>query len=502
MKRKILFPLLLSILFGFGCTDLEEDIYQHIPQDKYPENEGQVVSLSVDAYSILSDLIDDWGFWFLFQEISSDGFTAPTRGGDWDDGGKWRVIHRHTWSDDADVVENMWEVLYDGVGRCNEILDVMGQMEQTDEIIKTMAEVETMRTFYYYLLMDNYGDVPYFTSFVDAPEQPYRLARESVFNNLIETLENNIEILEAADKKYLANRYMANMLLAKLYMNAEVYTGEAMWQEASDALDEVFKGPYILETDISEPFREENQNCSETIFSIEFHEDDIQGFRLHMRSLHYLHVHTFDMSVSPWNGFAATEHQFDLYEEGDLRRESWMIWGPQYTSANQPLIDDENPGEDNQVNIDPYLPALHMNEADHGYNAVKYAGARPVKYEVTRNAKESLSNDFPIFRLTDAMLMKAELEIRLNGEGSGDNYINQIRERAGVDPIDNATLQDVLDERGRELWLEGHRRQDLIRYGKFQDAWWEKSSQSGVTTLPVPRFASDANSNLLEEPQQ
>lgn len=502
MKRKIFFPFIFALLFAFSCTDLTEDMYEHIPADKYPENEGQLISLAVDAYSQLSELIDDWGFWFLFQEISSDGFVAPTRGGDWDDGGKWRVLHRHTWSNDADAVENMWEVLYDGVTRCNQILDRMQGFDQTDDVKKIIAEVEILRTFYYYLLMDNYGAIPYITSAFDAPAQPYRQPREVVFDNLVSTIENNIELLEATDKKFLANRYMAYMMLAKLYLNAEVYTGQEMWQEASDALDEVLGGPYVLENDVRAPFRKENQNSSENIFTIEFHEDDIQGFRLHMRSLHYLHVHTFDMADSPWNGFAATPYQFDLYEEGDARREAFMIWGPQYTSGNQPLLDDENPGEDKQVNIDPYLVALHMNENEHGYNAVKYSGARAIKYEIARNTKSNLSNDFPVFRLTDAMLMKAEVEVRLNGVGAGDDYINPIRERAGVAPFVNATLDNILDERGRELWLEGHRRQDLIRFGRFQDEWWEKPARLGVTTLPVPKFASDANPNLLAEPRE
>lgn len=501
MKRIILFPFILLMIFGIGCTDLTEDLYQNIPEDQYPENEGQVASLSVDAYSKLKDLIDDGGFWFLFQELSSDGFAAPTRGGDWDDSGKWRVLHRHTWPNDADAVVQMWENLYDGVTRSNQILDRLKMFEQTEDVKKIMAEVEIMRSFYYYLLLDNYGAIPYITSAVDAPAKPYRQPRADVFNNLINTIENNLEVLEASDKKYLANRYMANMLLAKLYLNAEIYTGTAMWQKASDALDKVLEGPYTLENDVSAPFRVDNDQSSEIIFAIEFDEDDIEGFRLHMRSLHYLQVQTFNMSVSPWNGFAATPFQFDLYEEGDSRREAFMIWGPQFTFDKEPLMDEENPGDDKQVNINPYLARLHMIEKEDGYNAVKYSGARPIKYEIARGAKENLSNNFPVFRLTDAMLMKAELAVRLEGPGAGDEYIKPIRERAKVTPFTGATLENILDERGRELWLEGHRRQDLIRFGEFQKAWWEKPAQTGVTTMPVPKKASDANSNLLEDPR-
>ncbi|MDN5292069.1 MAG: starch-binding outer membrane protein SusD/RagB family [Anaerophaga sp.] len=513
MKKIIIFPLLFSLFAWMGCTDLDEELYESVPADKYPENEAQIASLSVDAYSKLKDLFDDGGYWYLTQELTSDGFCAPTRDTDWDDGGKWRVLHKHTWSNDVDAVNNMWSNLYDGVTRCNQILDRLNTFTQNDEVKKITAEVETMRAFYYYLLMDNYGDVPYLTSAKDAPERPYKTSRSEIFNNLVTELKENIPLLEASDKKYLANQYMGYMLLAKLYLNAEVYTGTPKWKEASDALDSVLAGPYRLATDVKAPFATHNENSSEIIFSVPFDEDNYQGFRLHMRTLHYLHNKTFNMTVGPWNGFAATPDQFNLYEDGDIRRNEFMIYGAQYTASGEPLIDVENPGwstdfehydeleDDQQVYILRELPALWMTLDEHGYHAVKYGGARAGKFEIANGAKENLSNDFPVFRITDAYLMKAETEIRRNGVGEGDEWIRPIRERAEVEPFDGATLNQLLDERGRELWLEGHRRQDLIRFGKFESAWWEKEARSNVSTFPVPKWASDANPNLLEDPQ-
>jgi starch-binding outer membrane protein, SusD/RagB family len=115
-------------------------------------------------------------------------------------------------------------------------------------------------------------------------------------------------------------------------------------------------------------------------------------------------------------------------------------------------------------------------------------------------AKESLSNDFPLFRLTDFYLMKAEAQIRLGN--SGDQWINPIRTRAGVAAWSGATLDSLLAERGRELYCEGHRRQDLIRFGKWEQAWWEKAAtDQSFRTFPIPKWATDANSNLLLPPQ-
>ena len=211
------------------------------------------------------------------------------------------------------------------------------------------------------------------------------------------------------------------------------------------------------------------------------------------------------MTVGPWNGFAVVPDFFDTYEDNDLRKEGYHIFGPQYDTQGNPIIDGET---QTPLNIDPYLPALTMTAADYTPTQIRMTGARIGKYEIKLGAKENLSNDFPLFRITDFYLMKAETQIRLNGDGSGDDWINPIRERAEVSTWSGAGLDDLLAERGRELWVEGHRRQDLIRYGEFTKAWWAKGDDQGgvsgdtsVKLFPIPKYATDANPNLLADPQ-
>jgi hypothetical protein len=491
--KKLIYSAFMILFIGVGCTNLDEEIYDNIPADQYPENAAQIAGLAVDGYTKLQDLIDDGGWWYLTQEVTSDEIVFPTRDTDWDDGGKWRVMHSHEWSNDVDAVNSMWSNLFDGITRCNNILDRFSTFTQTDDTRKKIAEIETMRTFYYYLLMDNYGAVPYITSSVDAPEQPYKLNRTALFDSLVTNLEKNIPLLLDGDKKYLANKYMANALLAKLYLNAEVYTGTPQWEKAGEAIDVVLNGPYSLDTDVSGPFKTDNENNSEIIFSIAFDEDNNQGFRIHMRTLHYKHNLTFDMPVGPWNGGGATKLQFDRYADNDLRKDVFLIYGPQYDASGQPLMDDER-----HVVIDPEIPSLWI-QADRSYEEIKYSAARIGKFEIKKGAKENLSNDFPLFRLTDFMLMKAEVEIRMGR--NGDEWVNPIRERAEVDPFTNATLEQLLEERAREMFAEGHRRQDQIRFGTWNKAWWEKDATSGKDTFPIPKWASDANPNLLENPK-
>ena len=129
------------------------------------------------------------------------------------------------------------------------------------------------------------------------------------------------------------------------------------------------------------------------------------------------------------------------------------------------------------------------------FEEIRMSGARVGKYEIKKGSLENLSNHFPLFRYADVLLMKTEAMIR-QGK-NGDSYVNQIRQRAKVSTWSNTTLEMLLAERGREMFCEGHRRQDLIRFGKFNDAWWEKDASSPERNIfPIPQWAIDANPNL------
>jgi hypothetical protein len=134
---------------------------------------------------------------------------------------------------------------------------------------------------------------------------------------------------------------------------------------------------------------------------------------------------------------------------------------------------------------------------------LRCTGARVGKYEIKKGAKENLSNDFPLFRLTDFYLIKAELLIRL-GLGGEEAFINPIRSRAGIGAFNPgaSALDSLLAERGKELYCEGVRRQDLIRFGKFRNPKWEKDATDATDRLVfyIPKWAIDANENLAKAP--
>jgi hypothetical protein len=491
---------ILSILFVFvvmtSCVDLEEPLYDRIPLEKYPENDIQGALSTGPIYEAMRGFVEDWGGWFFAQEVTSDELVFPTRHTDWDDGGKWRVLYDHTWTNTTEAVNNMWRLYYQGIGEANRLLDQMGTTSEDPSVMGTISKIKIMRAYYYWLLIDNYGDVPYVTSFSDAEEFPSKDARADIWTSIVEEVEESIPHLPDSYSKTSVSRGMAFMLLAKLYLNAGVYTGTAHWAEAEEACDSVLALNYVLETNPLAPFKTENQFSSENIFTIPYDEDSYQGFTLHRRTLHYLNNLTFDMTVGPWNGCAVTKQHYDTYEDDDIRKKDGFLVGQQYTSSGAPIFD-EVAGV--SLVFDPDIPALYL-DGSYSPEKIRNSGARIVKFEIAMGAKANLSNDFPIFRLADAYLMKAETMLR-QGKSAVDavTYVNPIRERANVDPWTGAdlTLESLLAERGREMFFEGHRRQDLIRFGEFDKAWWEKPATGPERDIfPIPQWVIDSNPNL------
>lgn len=495
MKKILSLGFILLTLAS--CTKLDEELYSELPTSQFPENSTQAAAITVPPYTPLTKLLDNAGWWFA-QEVTSDEMVCPTRHTDWDDGGKWRVLHSHTWNNETEAINNMWSHYYDGVLLSNEALFNLPPAV-TPEALPPIAKMKVLRSFYYYLLIDNYGDVPYVTSFVNAVAQPYKNKRADIFDSLVQTIENNMKYLPASTGKYDVGKAMAFSLLAKLYLNAEVYTGTPQWAKAEAACDSVIAMGYSLEADPLDPFITENDASPENIFTIPFDENDPgeRGeFNLHMRTLHYNSNLTFNMTVGPWNGFAVMEDHYNTYEDGDLRKEGFLV-GQQYTYTGQVIVDDGAEGAN--LIFDPHIPALQM-DASYTPVEIRMSGVRVAKFEIKLGAKQRLSNDFPLFRYADILLMKAEAMIRQGG--NGDEYVNMVRNRAGLNDWTGVDLDMLLAERGREMFWEAKRRQDLIRFGEFNKSWWEKPVSSPDRNIfPIPQWAIDANPNLALDPQ-
>lgn len=471
-----------------GCTDLKEPIIDKVPQDQYTPD--PIVDMGV-IYAPMQGFLDGGGYWFC-QELPSDEMVCPTRAGDWDDGGKWRVLHQHTWDNKTEAIVNMWGPFYSGIVQANKFLETYESTKDKPVVAQAIAKAKILRAYYYYLLIDNYKDVPYVTSFLNAEQQPVKTPRATIFSSIVKEIEDSYPLLPYSTSKTAVTKGMAFSLLAKLYLNAEVYTGTPQWAKAEQYCDSVIAlNQYSLQANPLAPFVTSNSASSEIIWLIPYDEDTYKGFNLHMRTLHYNSNQTFDMTAGPWNGFAVMEDHFNTFEDADGRKKGFLV-GQQKSSTGFDLID---PGaEGAALVLNPDIPALQM-DASYTPIQIRLSGARVAKFEIKIGAKDNLSNDFPIFRYADILLMKAEAMIR-QGK-NGDEYVNMIRTRAGVSTWTGTTLTQLLAERGREMFWEAHRRQDLIRFGEFNKAWWEKTaSTADRNTFPIPQWAIDANPNL------
>ena len=249
---------LKSILLGgavltiAACTKFDDKIYDASAVNK--PDPGVV-------YAELRDLIDDNGWWFWAQEVPSDEIAFPIRGNDWNDGGKWRVLHQHQWTNDVDAVNSMWSHLYDGVRESNKLIDGLLPNAGDPEIDLSIAKLKTLRALFLYMLMDNYGDVPLITSFTSAPEFPFKATRKEVYDFLVNDLKTSVPLLPINTNKFAVNKGMGYTLLAKIYLNAEVYTGTAAYAQAEAMCDSVIQlGVYSLDNTVTAPFAANNVN--------------------------------------------------------------------------------------------------------------------------------------------------------------------------------------------------------------------------------------------------
>jgi starch-binding outer membrane protein, SusD/RagB family len=492
--KKILFVFVFLGLVQLSCTKLDDKLYDRIPPEEFTAD--PVLQMSV-IYEPMREFLD-WGGWWFANELTGDGAVGPTRDTDWDDGGKWRKLHLHDWDDETEAINSMWSRFYSGIVEANKFIEAQAPFEGDPIVDQAIAKAKVLRAYYYYLAIDNYGDVPYVDKYLDADANPKRNHRAEIFDRIVKEVEESTPLIQFSTSRTGVGKGAAFSLLTKLYLNHAVYTGAenpAYWAKAEQYADSVIQlGIYSLESDALAPFVTNNHASSENIWIIPFDEDTYQGFNLHMRTLHYNHNLTFEMVAGPWNGFAAMESHFNTYADNDRRKEGFL-YGPQFTSSGEEIVD----GVANApLVIDPYIPALEMTVAQHTAEQIRMSGARVAKFEIKKGAKDNLSNAFPIFRYADVLLMKAEAMIRQGM--NGDEYVNLVRTRAGLDAWSGVTLEQLLEERGREMFWEAHRRQDLIRFGQFTRAWWEKpASNDARKVFPIPLWAREANPNLDAE---
>ena len=497
-----------------GCTDLEPEVFSELTPANFPTNQGDLTSAYLAAYAVLYDYAGHGGY-FMTQETSTDELMVPQRGSDWFDGGIWLRTHRQTFDENDPQYNRIWIELYRGALQANTLIQTFNEFTgPIDEEIRDrqIAELRSLRAYLYYSLADAFGDVPLVTEESDPNNlEPEATPRAEVFQFALNELEASAPALSrAADETtYGKINYWANRAIyGRLLMNAEVMTGTARFADAEAVMDEIInEGPYSLSDNYFDNFDPDNNltGQAENMWVIPFDLPSVaSGFNLVMSTNHYAAQQTFDLQEQPWNGYCTLQEFYDSYDDDDLRKGEYgnqqvrgnFLAGPMFLPDGVTPITDasaDDPGGP-EVVLTP-----EVNELEPG--AYRDAGARVFKFGYAVGSPSNQRNDYVLARYAEVLLNKAEAMMR-QGKSGGEMFVNMIRERAGMDDMDaDMDMDDLLAERGRELFYEGLRRQELIRFGAYTDPWFGKPQASEDALLfPIPAPQLNANRNLEQNP--
>jgi len=229
----------------FSCTNLDETVYSQLISEKFIPTENDVMSIIGPAYTQLRSVWSDWCGLYDVCEESSDVLVTPVRPNGWDDGGIYRRMHKHTWTANDYHISALWSRCYTGITNANLALYQIesGRLPISQNKENYIAELKVIRAFYYYLLMDNFGNIPIVTKY-DVPKDylPEQNTRQEVYDFVVNEITSNIDLLseEVSSKTYGRFTIWAGYaLLAKVYLNAEVYTGVSKWTECITACDKI-----------------------------------------------------------------------------------------------------------------------------------------------------------------------------------------------------------------------------------------------------------------------
>jgi len=532
----IVFAVLTTIS---SCTKLKDQPYTTIISTKFNPTKDDLAALVGAGYSQWRFILLDWNGLWRAQEISADQIVIPKRPWGWFDDGVYQRLHRHTWTSDDEVVRNAWSRTYAGITNCNRIIYQIesGLIPVGEEKDATLAELKVLRASYYSVLCDFFGNVPIVTQF-DLPQGflPKQNTRQEVYNFIVKELIDNIPLLSSENNQATYgkfNKWAAYTLLAKMYLNAEVYTGIPQWQECINACDAVINSGagYILESSQKNAFVTENQNSKEIIFAIPMDEnytDNWNAFDIHMQTLQQENQATYNLKNTPWGGMCAIPQFIDTFDPDDARYQNNWIKGQQYTSSGEMLYVAQGDFTGKPLIFVNELPGLEKGESVHGF--------RLGKFEIKMGSTNRLSNDYPVFRYAEVLMMKAESLLRLGNADDAAEIVTEVRQRnfaaapekakvTGAQLLQGSSYQygmqdqvnnqftneggaDIkygrfLDELGWEFDQEGHRRTDLIRFGVFTKKSWLSHSATNNNTrilFPIPRTEIEKNNNLVPNP--
>ena len=537
-KLNIIIIAFLMII-PLSCTKLDDTSYNQIISAEFTPGSQDLAAIAGAAYVKWRDVMTQWNALYRAQEVSGDEELTPARPNGWVDGGVYRRIHEHKWTTDDDIVVNVWNYTYQGITNCNRVIYQVesGIIPVADaDKASVVAEMKLLRASYYWVLCDYFGNVPIITQF-NVPDGylPTQNTRKEVYDFIVKEITDNIPLVSADNNQQTYgkfNQWAGHALLAKMYLNAEIYSGTPEWDKCITECDAIINSApttgFALEANHKDVFKTENQNSKEIIFAIPYDEKynpEWNAFDIHMQTLEPENQATYNLQFSPWGGVCAVPQFIDTFDPDDARYQDDYIKGQQYASNGDSLFGTLGAYAGKPLAYRNYVPGVDQSEEVDGF--------RLGKFEIAMGITSRLSNDFPLFRYADILMMKAECLLRTGHADEAATLVTQVRERDFKSDPAKATVTGTelmggssydyglrnhldsteeggadiqygrfLDELGWEFCQEGRRRTDMIRFGVFTKKSWLSHSPNGDyrALFPIPRPEIDKNSNLKQNP--
>ncbi len=421
-----------------------------------------------------------------------------------------------SWSASHSQIEGMYSRFYFGITLVNHFLEkTEGLSDETT--LRQRAEARFMRALNYYYLIDFFGNVPFATSV--SSETAEQIQRADLF----EYIES--ELIEIIDAQYTpqtapfgrADQAATWLLLSRLYLNAEIYTGTARWEDAATYANKVMESGYTLAPVYSELFMGDNDINADAMNEIilPIRQDGV--YTTCWATSLYLIASTYTQGMGSWGttegwggnrGRQALAYKFfsnGIVPAGNGVAENIAAAGDDRAMfiTYGTYVDDSGATQE----FSSSLPITNVNTFKEGVSIAKFTNLRSDGSAANHNMYTDM--DIPFFRVSEAYLTWAEANLRNGGDKSESlAVVNKLRQRANAADLTDITLDVILDEKSREFYFEGHRRTDLIRYGYFTSStylWdWKGQAETGTgvssiyNLLPIPSSDLNANEKLVQ----
>jgi len=557
MKKNLFRTYLIAgglCVLSAACTKLDETLYDKV-------NSGNFFKTKDDVYRSFLRTFEH-GYWtvqgttFMMQENTGDQIMTPNRQGHWYDGGTYYRLHYHTWTPQDNYTSDGWNNLYQGIAQANNSLeDLRGldasKFSMTDaELKQLIAELRTMRCWYYLRLFDLYRNIELVTTFKGETKGVEQSSPKETFTFIETELREAIPDLAAKGAEGTANfqgrwtKAGAGALLARLYLNAKVYIGEDHFNDCATICQDIINnkyGNYALAQRWDEPFDWNNDKSPETIFAFPGsfgrthwqYDGGMYWWGGPYKASQYFGFTDWGnmnpkYAMQPGRDVDGKEYGFQLgkpfikfakypddvrlklYKNlGNSTREGMFLFGYLVYNNGKDTVTSDNGYTlyirdqvgifnhkvgDKLVSYGPNeVPSDKQSDMTH---ADQNSGMYFIKYPFyPTDDAHRIESDYAEVRLSEVYYALAECKFRAGDKAAASTLLNAVRKRyypAGSSSLYDAggstlTEQELLDEWGREFLGEGRRRTDLVRFGKFNSgSWWDKQPDGDDHTSIFP----------------